>query len=204
MAYAVLAFSMSLVSLAVATRRYQVLMDSPWPTQCEVNLKRPQTGLPDWSEFSMQANPNNSFLGPIVSTIYKAGKYPIFSGMGPGNWNATNATSKNGGLPQLVNLSAHLTQLRLDIETILPDPNSSGVANIDWEAWKPDFYGNAYNEYWIYINRSIMLVQQEHPDWDSARQILQAEQDFNAAARRFFNASIQLCRQLRPRTRWGW
>mgnify|MGYP003317039739 CR=1 FL=1 len=34
-------------------------------------------------------------------------------------------------LPQLVDLEAHLAQLQLDIEAILPDPNTQGfVANI--------------------------------------------------------------------------
>ena len=56
------------------------------------------------------------------------------------DWNCTapsNCTAQFGGLPQLTNLTAHLAQLTVDIEAILPDPNWAGVANIDWEAWKP-------------------------------------------------------------------
>jgi hypothetical protein len=91
------------------------------------------------------------------------------------DWNCTepsNCTAVYGGLPQLANLTAHLEQLKTDIEAILPDPDWKGVANIDWEAWKPTWKQNEYNEYWIYINRSIALVQQQHPDWPAAKQVL--------------------------------
>jgi hypothetical protein len=120
-----------------------------------------QVGLPDWKSFGILANPGNAFSGPVIATIYKCGTFPTFRDMSPGNWNASNATAVYGGLPQLMDLGQHLAQVQTDIKALLPDPDSAGVANIDWEAWKPNFVDNRYNEYWIYINRSIALVQKQ-------------------------------------------
>lgn len=142
----------------------------------------------------------------------EAGNFPHFTGMqatgtAGQNWNCTvpdNCTAVYGGLPQLTNLTAHLAQLQTDIETILPDKDWSGVANIDWEAWKPDWKQNTYNEYWIYINRSVALVQQQHPEWPPAKQAAQAERDFTSAAQTFWGESILLARKIRPGGKWGW
>jgi hypothetical protein len=38
-------------------------------------------------------------------------------------------------------------------------------ANLDWEAWNPDWDVNGYAEYQIYQNRSIELVLSQHPTW---------------------------------------
>ena len=184
--------------------RYEVFMNEPWPTGCAVNLKRPQVGLPDWKSFGILANPGNAFSGPVIATVYRCGNFPTFKGMSPGNWNASNATAGYGGLPQLMDLDKHLAQVQKDITALIPDPESAGVANIDWEAWKPNFRNNNYNEYWIYINRSIALVQQQHPSWPTEKQVAQAEADFNLASQTLWNSTIQLCRELRPHTLWGW
>eukprot|EP01048_Picozoa_sp_COSAG05_P029684 COSAG05_NODE_9898_length_595_cov_0.685484_1_plen_157_part_01 len=127
-----------------ARGRYEVFMNEPWPTGCPGYLKRPQVGLPDWTSFGILANPGNAFSGPVVATIYKCGTFPHFTGMAPGNWNASNATAVYGGLPQLMDLEQHLAQVKTDITALIPDPDSAGVANIDWEAWKPNFKDNSW------------------------------------------------------------
>jgi hypothetical protein len=104
------------------------------PLLPQENLKRPQTGLPDFDHWKIAANPGDAFLGPVVATIYKAGTFPHFTGMRPSDWNCTspsNCTAVYGGLPQLANLTAHLEQLEVDIKTILPDSDWSGVASIE-------------------------------------------------------------------------
>lgn len=78
------------------------------------------------------------------------------------------------------------------------------VAARSWEAWKPAWKQNKYNEYWIYINRSIALVQQQHPDWATDKQVTQAESDFLSASQKFWTESIKLARKLRPGGKWGW
>eukprot|EP00665_Eupelagonemidae_sp_cell47_P000655 gene655-438_t len=184
--------------------RYTALWNSPWPSNCGAGGVQPR-----WSQWNISTNKNASFLGSVVATIYEAGNFPMFSGMGPGgacadgDWNCTNASAVFGGLPQLTNLSAHLAKLQLDIEEILPDPSWSGVANIDWEAWKPTFAANRYNEYWIYINRSEALVLQQHPSWPSDRVAAEAERQFNSAAQQFWGETLRLCKRLRPHGVWG-
>jgi len=185
--------------------RYEALWNSPWPSSCSSGGTQP-----DWGSFNISTNQNASFLGETVATIYSAGNYPMFSGMGPGglcangDWNCTNATFTYGGLPQLTNLTAHLEKLQIDVEKYLPDEMWSGVANIDWEAWKPTFDANKYNEYWIYVNRSEALVLQQHPTYSPALVTAEAKRQFNAAAKEFWTETMRLCRKLRPHGVWGY
>ena len=154
--------------------RYEVMLNTEWPTGCVKHLKRPQTDLPDFDHWKIRTNPGDAFSGPVVATLVGAGKFPSFSGMHAGDWNCTktNCTAYYGGLPQLTNLSAHLEQLEHDLTASIPDPHWSGVAALDWESWKPDWRQNRYNEYWVYVNRSIELVQQRHPSWPVSRAII--------------------------------
>jgi hyaluronoglucosaminidase len=184
--------------------RYTALWNSPYPASCASGGQQPS-----WSSFNISTNANASFLGNTIATLYEAGNYPMFEGMGPGgscsdgDWNCTNSTSVFGGLPQLTNLTEHLAKLRVDVEKFLPDANWSGVANIDWEAWKPSFAANKYNEYWIYVNRSEELVIQQHPTWSPLMVTVEAEKQFNAASQKFWSETMRLCRQLRPGGVWG-
>ena len=194
------------LGLAAASSRYTPLWNSPWPADCA-----PAPAVrPDWARWGIVTNANDTMRGERVTTLYAAGNFPSFSGMGPGgacadgDWNCSQASAKFGGLPQLTNLTAHLAQLRLDIERQLPDEDWSGVASIDWEAWKPIFDGNKYNEYWIFVNRSEELVRRQNPGLSPPQVTARAEADFNAAARSFWTQSMRLCRKLRPRGVWGW
>ncbi|MBT7204788.1 MAG: hypothetical protein HN867_15100, partial [Deltaproteobacteria bacterium] len=36
-------------------------------------------------------------------------------------------------------------KVRQDIEKLFPDPEWDGVANVDWEAWKPIYKANRYS-----------------------------------------------------------
>ena len=185
--------------------RYTALWNSPWPADCQAGGVPPR-----WSDYNISTNRNSSFMGQTVATIYKAGNYPMFRGMGPGgacadgDWNCTAATSVFGGLPQLANLTSHLEQLAHDIAAILPDPAWSGVANIDWEAWSPEFANNRYNEYWIYVNRSEALVRQQQPAWPASQVAAEAERQFNAAAQSFWVETLRTCKKLRPHGVWGY
>ena len=111
-------YSAPTVLAGLVPGRYAAFWNSPWPESCAT---APPT-LPDFARFKISTNANASFLGETIATIYTAGKFPSFVGMGPGglcsdgDWNCTKAKPIHGGLPQLVNMSEHLSALQQDIE----------------------------------------------------------------------------------------
>ena len=202
--YVLLPFTHS-VAQQTYPSRFTALWNSPYPASCASGGTQP-----DWNQFNISTNANASFLGATIATLYKAGNFPTYAGQGPngncidGDWNCTNVTSKYGGLPQLTNLSAHLIQLTLDIERQIPKADWNGVANIDWEAWHPNFISNKYNEYWIYVNKSEELVLSQHPQWTPEQITMEAEHQFNNASQKFWLETIRLCKKLRPQGVWGY
>jgi hyaluronoglucosaminidase len=185
---------------------YVALWNSPFPTGC------PATARPEWnaswtSDFRITTNYNNaSFNGPQIATFYEFGLYPSFDTRGceQGDWNCSTAKEINNGLPQAVDMSAHLQAARRDIERLLPDPAWDGVAAIDWESWWPSWEANSYNEYQIYRNRSVELVRSQHPSWSLPQLEAQAQTDWEVGARGLFLESLALAKKLRPHGVWGW
>ena len=198
--------SATMASAGLVPGRYVSFLNQPWPASCKVG----PDPLPDFAKFRISTNgPNATFLGSVCSTIYSFGDFPMYLGMGPGgacadgDWNCTKAHAVFGGLPQLTNLTKHLAKVQADIEQLFPDPEWDGVANVDWEAWKPIYKANRYNEYWIYINRSLTLAEQQHPTYTRAQIEATAEKDYNAAAQNFWLSSLRLAKKLRPKGTWG-
>ena len=96
----VLLLTVSSAEAALIPGRYVSFWNSPWPNSCSV----PPTDLPDWPRWRISTNANLSFLGETIATIYTAGRFPMFTGMGPGgecsdgDWNCTAATPVYGGI----------------------------------------------------------------------------------------------------------
>jgi hyaluronoglucosaminidase len=185
---------------------YVALWNSPFPLGC------PAAAQPTWnaswtSEFHIETNYKNaSFNGPAIATFYEFGLYPMFDtrGCAAGDWNCSSAEVINGGLPQAVDMQAHLQAAQKDIEALLPDPLWNGVASIDWENWWPSWRMNGYDEYQIYQNRSIERVRAQHPGWALAKLTEQARRDWEGGARALFLESLALAKKLRPHGVWGW
>lgn len=68
----------------------------------------------------------------------------------------------NGGVPQAVDMEAHLIQLRLDIQRGIPDPDFDGLVIIDWERWRPLFDLN-WSRREFYKEYSIKLIMDKYP-----------------------------------------
>jgi hyaluronoglucosaminidase len=206
---------------------YEVLWNSPWPTECADNPpprggsdpSKPVDPLPDWASFGVLTNNNSEadYNGETVATLYPhdTGLYPeILGSCGPEgphtDYNCsvgpdgTPRTMVNGGIPQLLNLTAHLDKWAADIVRILPDPNWSGVVNLDWEAWNPDWEVNGYAEYQIYQNRSIELVLSQHPSWSIDEATPVAKEQFTASTKALWLETLALAKALRPHGKWGW
>lgn len=108
--------------------------------------------------------------------------------------------AENGGVPQNANIDAHLDELRKDIQTAIPDPNFSGWAIIDYEGWGP-VYDTAKEPY---KEMSRRLARERHPDRSPADIERLARALFQSGARAFLERTINLCKQLRPRAKWGY
>lgn len=108
----------------------------------------------------------------------------------------------NGGVPQNANLSAHLERLSETVVTWIPDPEWSGNAVLDFEAWTTVWELNSGTGDWHsyrYANYSIYLEKLKHPDWDDLQILLQARESFEAAATNFFVETLYTVRKLRPK-----
>ncbi|XP_022080854.1 hyaluronidase-1-like isoform X3 [Acanthaster planci] len=108
----------------------------------------------------------------------------------------------NGGLPQLVNMTAHLEKAAGDILAAIPDANYSGLGVIDWEFWSPAWNKNMHSAK-VYVTESIDLVRLRHPTWDLATVEAAAKTEFEEAARSLFEGTILLARRLRPKALFG-
>ena len=119
----------------------------------------------------------------------------------------------NGGVPQNANLTAHLQKLEETVVTWIPDPEWSGNAVLDFEAWttvwdlNTDRAGNWHS--YKYVNYSIYLETLKHPEWNKTEIMLAAKKNFEAAATNFFVETLNTLKKLRPKvsicrhTNWG-
>jgi hyaluronoglucosaminidase len=112
-----------------------------------------------------------------------------------------NGRAKNGGIPQNVDMSAHLARVRRDINTAIPDVNFTGFAIMDFEAWKPDWasprIGDEYRE------ASRRRVRLQNPGLSAAQIEARAAQEWNESARAFLSQTLAEVKRLRPDAVWG-
>ncbi|XP_066296344.1 hyaluronidase-1-like [Branchiostoma lanceolatum] len=146
--------------------------------------------------YNIVFNPDLRWNGTYMTIFYsqQMGLYPYYD---------DNNLPINGGIPQVVNMTAHLAKAAGDITTLISDPDFRGLAVIDWEGWKL-----VWNRNWdakaIYKNASRALVQKRHPDWPKEKIEAVAKQEFETAARTMFTETIHLAQKLRPKARWGY
>ena len=86
--------------------------------------------------------------------------------------------------------------------TWIPDPEWSGNAVLDFEAWTTVWALNTGSGSWHsyqYINYSIYLETLKHPDWNKTEIMLEAKKNFEAAATNFFVETLNTLKRLRPK-----
>ena len=171
-------------------------------------------------KYGLVVNEGQAFLGSRVSCLYRVGLWPFLAGAWP------NATYTNGGIPQLGDLSRHLAQVRVDIDSQIPDESASGYFIIgvqrrnrrtsdahhsptlildlaDWEAWRVLYVLN-WDSLSPYQKASDKLVRDAHPSWSQTQVKAEAERRFNEAAQSFFLQTLRLAQRMRPRAHWGY
>lgn len=149
----------------------------------------------DLSRFGIIQNKNDAINGGNITLFTNIGQFPYLG--------FPNDTIINGGIPQLGNLSLHLALAEDDINSLMPDPDFTGLAVLDFRAWKPLFRQN-FNELRTYQTASIAEVQKRHPDWNDTQLKVQAEKEFDDAARAFLEGTLKLAHKLRPKGLWGY
>lgn len=89
------------------------------------------------------------------------------------------------------NLSLHLNKLHVDLARLIPNDTFEGYCLLDYEQWRADWNstGAAY--------RSLSLK-------DAGGNAATAQSQYEAAAQRWFLATIQAVRSVRPGCRVGW
>nr|XP_030723096.1 hyaluronidase-2 isoform X1 [Globicephala melas]XP_030723097.1 hyaluronidase-2 isoform X1 [Globicephala melas] len=149
----------------------------------------------DVSVFDVVANPGQTFRGPDMTIFYSSqlGTYPYYTPAGEPVF---------GGLPQNASLTVHLARAFQDILAAMPASNFSGLAVIDWEAWRPRWAFN-WDTKDIYRQRSRALVQGQHPDWPAPWVEAAAQDQFEGAARAWMAGTLRLGQALQPRGLWG-
>ena len=116
-----------------------------------------------------------------------------------------DGTRINGGVPQAANLSAHLALLRRTLPLGMR-ANYTGVAAIDFEDWTPIWDNDGSHDSWhssAYRDLSIALVKKAHPGYTNAEATAAAQNEFEAAALRFFLETLKVCQEVRPNATWG-
>lgn len=149
----------------------------------------------DVSIFDVVVNPGQTFRGPNMTIFYSSqlGTYPYYTSTGEPVY---------GGLPQNASLDVHLAHTFQDILAAMPQSNFSGLAVIDWEAWRPRWAFN-WDSKDIYRQRSRELVQERHPDWPPPQVDAAAQEEFQGAARAWMAGTLKLGQILRPEGLWG-
>mmetsp|Transcript_9926 Transcript_9926/g.25446 ORF Transcript_9926/g.25446 Transcript_9926/m.25446 type:complete len:424 (+) Transcript_9926:48-1319(+) len=164
----------------------------------------------------ISVNVGQSFNGSVITLFYKTGLFPTlacptnatpcWSGQHPCSWNPWGdiAPKVNGGVPQVANITAHTEALAADVGAAIPDPDFSGLAIIDWEAWRPltsenDDSLSCYTEYSKRLVRAEGGSNSGNATWVAE----EAASRFDAGAQAFFTATVREIKRLRPKARVG-
>jgi hypothetical protein len=128
----------------------------------------------------------------VVFVEHRLGRVPIMNG----------GRAKYGGVPQNGDLHAHLVKMRTDIARQIPDPNWSGYAMIDYESWKP-LWDLEWPDGDLYREESRRLVRSRYPGMSAAQVEAKAKEEYEAAAKDFWLATVHEAKRLRPHAKWG-
>lgn len=125
----------------------------------------------------------------VIFYDHRFGLYPRFAG----------SEVRNGGIPQVTDMAKHLAQVRKDLDRDMPDRNFAGIGVIDYEGWWPDWETQNTE-----IKRASQQYARQRNPGKTAAQIDQiAKAEFEVAAKRLMLDTISLCKQLRPKAKWG-
>ncbi|XP_071611879.1 uncharacterized protein [Heliangelus exortis] len=145
-------------------------------------------------DYGIVENQDGHFVGQNITIFYKNkfGLYPYLTRQG---------IPLNGGIPQRVPLSAHLSRVAGDIHLLLR-PTFRGLAVVDWEEWRP-LWAQNWGAKRIYRVASEQWVQDRHSLMPAQRRLRLAQWEFEQAAQALMEETLLLGRTLHPKGLWG-
>ncbi|MGH0188018.1 UNVERIFIED_CONTAM: hypothetical protein FKN15_027560 [Acipenser sinensis] len=158
---------------------------------------RPRYGVTlNLKQFQVTASPNEGFVGQKLTIFYKdrLGLYPYHTEKGQ---------PVNGGIPQLAHLREHLAKMPEGMDKYIRDAQSSGLAVIDWEEWRP-LWARNWDGKDIYRNVSRSMIAQKNVHWTAEQVEGVAQEEFEASAKQFMLQTLRTARSLRPNQLWGY
>eukprot|EP00039_Didymoeca_costata_P015420 m.262101 g.262101 ORF g.262101 m.262101 type:complete len:833 (-) comp16222_c0_seq1:188-2686(-) len=138
-----------------------------------------------------------------------------------GNWPSLTPKLKNGGIPQLANLTEHLEEFSTQLQECVPDTSYNGYIILDLEEWDPVWEMNncSYDGFPLYPDpsycnssnmwrgqyqqASIAHAERENPTMPLPWVINIAKKEFETAAMSFMENTIKLGKRMRPNATWG-
>ena len=173
-----------------ASTPWPVIWNADWPVSCPNTTLR-ATLLALVSATGVRTNAGGAMNGRWIQTLSNPGLWPHF---------LKNGTGVNGGVPQAGNVDAHRRRLTIDIEAKI-EKSFRGAAVVDFEAWSPLWAQGSQDD--VYHNASRAAVRSAHPGWSPDKIDAEAQSQFEAGARRFFEATLEVGRAMRPEAQWG-
>lgn len=143
---------------------------------------------------------NTFFRGSQISILYDPGNFPALLE----NSSSSKLVSRNGGVPQLGDLTRHLKEFRSQLDLLVPDKNNDGIIVIDFESWRPTFRQN-FGVLKPYQSLSMQL-EQNKSSYNIPKKELEkrATKEFESAGKTFMLESLREGKRLRPNARWGY
>ncbi|EEB14203.1 Hyalurononglucosaminidase precursor, putative [Pediculus humanus corporis] len=152
---------------------------------------------PHTEKYGITSNPKDSFRGKEINILYDPGMFPAVMKNAKGV-----VAERNGGIPQLGNITLHLEAFKNVVEQIV-SPDLHGIGIIDFETWRPVFRQN-WRDQVVYKNLSKDLERQYHPQWSEKKIREKAKIHFEEASKEFMEKTLELAKILRPKAIWGY
>lgn len=149
-------------------------------------------------KYGILQNWMDKFRGEEIAILYDPGMFPALLKDPNGN-----VVARNGGVPQLGNLTKHLQVFRDHLINQIPDKSFPGVGVIDFESWRPIFRQN-WASLQPYKKLSVEVVRREHPFWDDQRVEQEAKRRFEKYGQLFMEETLKAAKRMRPAANWGY
>lgn len=134
-------------------------------------------------------------------TLFYTDRFGIFPHIETVKNSDTFITHK-GGVPQVIDMKAHLKAAAEDINYYIPS-NQSGWGVLDFEEWRP-LWDRNWSPKDIYRKYSMSLVKDKNPSLSEKELWNAAKAEFQHGAQTYFLESMRLGQRMRPNRLWGY